>query len=117
MTPGGRDRAEEMTVMMKFISNALLSIVMEKKAREKLFQNRENRKNRQPSDRERNMQELQENIGRVMTPERQELIRNAMAVQRAKAKILDDLNDVDKQKLYALAVKNLLREGKDDEDK
>lgn len=45
---------------------------------------------------------------REMTPERQELIRQAMEVQRAQAKILDDLKDEDKQKLYALALKTLL---------
>jgi hypothetical protein len=51
---------------------------------------------------------------RPMTPERKKIIENAMAVQRAKANIFNDLNDEQKQRLYALAVKTLLRQGPDD---
>jgi hypothetical protein len=105
--------------MLKFIANALLSIVMEKTAREKLLNNHPVQKDQenQPQDsRTEDMQALKENIGRVMTPERQELIRNAMAIQRSKAKVLDDLKDEDKQKLYAIAIKNLLREGREETD-
>jgi hypothetical protein len=49
-----------------------------------------------------------------MTPERKKIIDDAMAVQQAKATIFNDLNDDQKQKLYALAVKALLRQGPDD---
>lgn len=65
--------------------------------------------------RDQEMANLRETISDVMTPERQELIQHAMKVRTAKAKILDDLSDEHKQKLYALAIKNLLREGRDDE--
>lgn len=51
---------------------------------------------------------------RVMTPQRKKIIEDAMAVQRAKATIFNDLNDEQKQRLYALAVKTLLRQGPDD---
>ncbi len=51
-------------------------------------------------------------INKVMTPERQELIRGAMKIHRAKMKILDDLSDEDKKKLYVAAVKAFLREDK-----
>ena len=36
-----------------------------------------------------------------MTPKRQQLIKDAMAVHRAKRKILDDLSDEDRAKLVA----------------
>ena len=64
---------------------------------------------------EKEIQSLRATIGDVMTPERQELIQHAMKVRTAKAKILDDLSDEHKQKLYALAIKNLLREGRDED--
>jgi hypothetical protein len=56
------------------------------------------------------LQQVQHSVDVAMTPERRELIRRAMEVQRARSKILDDLNDENKRKLYALAIKTLLRE-------
>ncbi len=53
---------------------------------------------------------------RMMTPERQALIQQAMAVHRAKQKILDNLTDEQRQKLVAIAVKNLLNEGRETKD-
>ena len=96
--------------MFRFVSDALLSLVMDKKARNKL---RNSPARRKVTAREVKINELQETVGRVMTPERQALILKAMKVQRAKSKILNDLKDEDKQKLYALAVKKLLREGEE----
>ncbi|MDH5489211.1 MAG: hypothetical protein OEX17_04705 [Rhodospirillaceae bacterium] len=97
--------------MGKF-SNAFMSLFLDEKARKSATQRAKERK---MTAREREMQSLREKIGDVMTPERQELIQHAMKVRTAKAKILDDLSDEHKQKLYALAIKNLLREGRDDE--
>lgn len=56
------------------------------------------------------LQQIQQSVNAAMTPERTELIRRALEIQKAKSKILDDLNDADKRKLYALAIKKLLRE-------
>ncbi len=44
------------------------------------------------------------------TPERAELIRQAMAVHRAKRKILDDLSDEDRAKMVAMAITTLLHQ-------
>lgn len=96
--------------MGKF-SNAFMSLFLDEKARKSAAQRS---KERQMTSREKEMQALREKVGDVMTPERQELIQHAMKVRTAKAKILDDLSDEHKQKLYALAIKNLLREGKDE---
>jgi len=56
------------------------------------------------------LQQVQQSVDVAMTPERRELIRHAMEVQQAKSKIIDDLEDEDKRKLYALAIKMMLRE-------
>jgi hypothetical protein len=47
------------------------------------------------------------------TPQRRELIANAMAVHRAKQKILADLSDEDRAKLIAMAIVSFLNEGSD----
>lgn len=99
--------------MLKMVGNALLSLVMDKGARDRLEQRR---RTGATTARGGQIQDLKDTVGRVMTPERQELIRQAMAVQRAKSKIFDDLKDADKQKLYALAIKKLLREEPDTDD-
>ncbi len=48
--------------------------------------------------------------GHAMTAERQNLIRNAMAVQRAKAHVLNDLSPEQKSRLFTIARKQLLSE-------
>lgn len=45
----------------------------------------------------------------VQTPERQALIKNAMAVVRAKRQILDELDDESRAKLVAMAITALMR--------
>ena len=47
---------------------------------------------------------------RPMTPDRRALIREAMAVQRTKSKLLDELNPEQRRKLRVLAGKMLLGE-------
>ncbi len=101
--------------MGKF-SNAFMSLFLDEKARKSAVQRSKERKiTASMTAKEKEMQQLRANIGDVMTPERQELIQHAMKVRTAKAKILDDLSDEHKQKLYALAIKTLLREGKDED--
>lgn len=58
---------------------------------------------------------VRENQSKVMTPERAELIRNALEVQRAKRAILADLDDEQKQKLVAMALRAFLNEGRPEE--
>lgn len=58
---------------------------------------------------------IRANQQRVMTPEREELIRQAMQVRRAKQQILADLDDEQRQKLAAMAIRAFLNEGRDDE--
>ena len=101
--------------MGKF-SNAFMSLFLDEKARKSAAQRSKERKIVvQMSAKEKEIQSLRETVSSVMTPERQELIQHAMKVRTAKAKILDDLSDEHKQKLYALAIKNLLREGRDED--
>lgn len=91
--------------MKKTFGDMLLGLFVDKKALKSI------QKRRQAKTREGQIGELRETVERVMTPERAELIRNAVEVQQAKAKIFADLNDEGKQKLYAQAIKSMLREG------
>ena len=97
--------------MKKTLGDMFLGLFVDKKARENI------KKRRKAKTREGQISDLRETVDRVMTPERRELIKRAMEVQRAKSKILDDLNDEDKRRLYAFAIKNLLREGDTPEEK
>lgn len=63
--------------------------------------------------RARALQQVRETQDRVMTPERAELLRNAMEVRKAKQQILADLNDEQRQKLVAVALRALLNEGRE----
>ena len=91
--------------MLKFLSNAVLGVLVDKKARKKL------EKRRQAKTRDGQIASIRENVDRVMTPERQELIRRAMELQRAKSQIFNSLNDEEKQKMVAQMIKGMLREG------
>lgn len=42
-----------------------------------------------------------------MTPDRQALIQKALAVQRSKSHVLDSLSEVQREKLYVVAMKSL----------
>ncbi len=115
-------------MLKKIVSKALLSVVMDKKARDKLDTIRNGKKT---TSREQHIETMQDTfqqaltpdgkekleslrgtIDKIMTPERQELINNAMKIHRAKMKILDDLSDEDKKKLYVIAVKAFLHQDK-----
>ena len=110
---------------MGWISNAFLSIFMGKSARDKL-------KTRAGSaeaatadpngggafDREEAIKRMQAQIkgaqggqaGGGSAQDRAALIRQAMEVRRAKQAVLDDLSDEQREKLVALAMKQLLNE-------
>lgn len=53
---------------------------------------------------------MQSQVRDFVTPERQALIANAMAVHRAKQKILADLDDESRAKLVAMAITTLLHQ-------
>lgn len=59
-------------------------------------------------DREAAIAHMQSKVKDFVTPERQALIANAMAVHRAKQKILADLDDESRAKLVAMAITTLL---------
>lgn len=64
--------------------------------------------------RDQALEQIRNNQDKVMTPQRAELIRNALEVQRAKKMILADLDDEHKQKLVAMAMRAFLNEGNGD---
>ena len=94
--------------MFKFVSKALLPLVMDKKARQKLQALRDS-KNDSPPDAPPPDKQTPPAGKREMTPEREELIRQARAVHRAKMKMLDDLSEEDRQKLHDIALRELRR--------
>ncbi len=70
-----------------------------------------------PNSRQAQIEAMQQQAEGLMTPEREELLRRAMEVRRAKQTIFADLNDEQKQKLVAVAIKKLLNEGRNDDKK
>jgi hypothetical protein len=59
-------------------------------------------------DRDAAIARMQSQVKEFVTPERQALLANAMAVHRAKQKILADLDDESRAKLVAMAITTLL---------
>lgn len=104
-------------MLKNFLSKTLLSMVLDEKARDKLAQRKTAEGSGKPggaaNSRADQIKQIQAAGKGMMTPERAELIRNALEVRKAKAKIFDDLNDEQKRKLYALAVKTFLGQGGD----
>ena len=94
--------------MFKFVSKALLPLVMDKKARKKLQTLRDS-KNDSPPDASPPDPQAPPAGKREITPEREELIRQARAVHRAKAKLLDDLSEEDRERLHDIALRELRR--------
>ena len=54
---------------------------------------------------------MQAQVRDFVSPERQALLNSAMAVHRAKQKILADLDDESRAKLVAMAITTLLHQG------
>ena len=94
--------------MFKFVSKALLPLVMDKKARKKL-QTMRDTKNDPPPNTTPTDPPAPPTGKREMTPEREELIRQATAVHRAQSKLLDDLSEEDRERLHDLALRELRR--------
>lgn len=92
--------------MLKFVSKALLPLVIDKQARRNLEERRQAAK--AAADNAPAAEDAPATEGaRPVTPEREELIRQARAVHRSKAKLLDDLSEEQRQRLYEIALKQL----------
>lgn len=115
--------------MLKFVSKALLSVVMDKTAREKLEAHREAKEklkaasgdaqtkdaaakdaaataaDKAPATPEKKRAAKPDNRPREMTDERKRIIKEALAIQRQKSEIFDALDDDSKAKLLIAAVK------------
>lgn len=117
----------------KLVSKALLSVVMDKSARDNLEIKKKIKQARKaetppPPEPEPDphpmssmsheetrqlildsLKAAEEELGRKpeMTSEREALIENAMAVHRSKTHILDDISEEQRQKLYVLALNSL----------
>jgi len=92
--------------MFKFVSKALLTLVMDKKARKKL-QTLRDTKNDPPPNAAPTGPPAPPTGNRKMTPEREEVIRQATAVHRAQSKLLDHLSEEDRERLHYIALREL----------
>jgi hypothetical protein len=115
--------------MANFMQKALLSLVMDKQARNKLelaqkFKKFESTAGQQPGPAEPEPKKSRptsppdgdplETIEVVSPPDRNCLIRDAMAVRREKTKLLDNLSPEDQFKLKIMAAHAFRVSGKDD---
>ena len=119
-------------MIKKFVSKALLSVVMDKNARDRLETQKERKPARkapppappkapsvappQAAETEETRQLIMDSLRaaeqeltekRDLTPDRQALIQQALDLQRTKAHVLDDLSQEDREKLYVVALKSL----------
>jgi hypothetical protein len=101
--------------MFKFIGRALAGLVLTKDARKAVGQLQigpvsGKSKPKSPFDlRDQAIAEVQKDAQDLVTPDRAELIRQAMRVRAAKQTILADLDDETRGKLVAAAMKALLK--------
>ena len=108
--------------MLKFIGKALAGMVLTKEARhaagglaksavrtaaQKIQAGPDS-----PDARQQAIAQAQAQGAALVTPDRAELIRQAMAVRAAKQTLLADLNDEDRAKLVATAMRAFLNESK-----
>jgi hypothetical protein len=107
--------------MLKFIGKALAGMVLTKEAQQAaggLAQSAINRAARKvvpaaPTDiRAQAVAQVKSQAAAIVTPDRAELIRQAMQVRAAKQSLLADLDDADRAKLVAAAMRAFLNEGK-----
>jgi hypothetical protein len=105
--------------MLKFIGKALAGLVLTKDAQKAAGQIQISGGKTKPKspfdDRAQAVSEMQKDAQGLVTPDRAELIRQAMKVRAAKQTILADLDDETRGKLVAAAMKALLNEGHDKE--
>ncbi len=112
-------------MLKKLFSKALLSVVMDKSARENLENKRTIKKvgkisseavpSKAPEVEDpreliaASLKAAEEELASKpeLTPDRQALIQRALAVQRSKSHVLDSLSDEQREKLYVVAMKSL----------
>ncbi|MGB0748283.1 MAG: hypothetical protein ACPGO3_06025 [Magnetospiraceae bacterium] len=94
--------------MANFLKDAVSSLFLDKKARDKLAKRPPTEKK---AARAAQIADIKKKGAHLATPERQELIQQALKAKAAKQQILEDLSDEQRRKLYALAVKSLLKGG------
>ena len=102
--------------MLKFIGKALAGMVLTKQARQAagdLAQAALNHavKKPLPEAKELAIADMRAQTDHLVTPDRTELIRQAMQMRAAKQSLLADLNDEDRAKLVATAMRAFLSEG------
>ena len=112
-----RDSRDRRPMIKKFFSNAMLSIVMDKAAKEKLHAVREsrkalNKKINNPSAPDTKAPVTSEAAAHTPNVNRQALIRNAMAVHKEHSKVLDNLSENEKRRLQLLAMHIMLEKKK-----
>ncbi len=95
----------------KLISNAVLSLVMDKQAKDKLHTIRQNRKVAKGKVPAPMAAPAEEKTDNQPVLDRQQLIEQAMAVYQTQSKIFDDLTLNEKRELQELAAKTLLGKG------
>lgn len=106
--------------MFKFIGRALAGLVLTKDAQKAVGQIQigtagGKKKPKSPFDaRDQAIAEAQKGAEALVTPDRAELIRQAMKVRAAKQTILASLDDETRAKLVAAAMKALLKNGHDE---
>jgi len=93
-------------MIKKFISNAMLSIVMDKQAKEK-YHALKARKQGSKAPAKAAPPPVQDAQAGQTPMSRQELIKNAMAVHKEKSRVLDDLTVNERQKLHILAMQTM----------
>jgi hypothetical protein len=111
--------------MLKFIGKALAGMVLTKEAQQAaggLAQSALKNAVRKvalpptidaaPVARHQALAQIQAQSANLVTPDRAELIRQAMQVRAAKQSLLADLNDEDRAKLVATAMRAFLNESK-----
>ena len=108
--------------MWKFIGKTLAGMVLTKEAREAAgglaktaVRNATHKMTGLPEGDDAGQQaivQMQAQAAAVVTPGRAELIRRAMEVRAAKQAVLAELNEEDRAKLVATAMKAFLAEGK-----
>lgn len=98
----------------KIFSNVILSIFLDKTAKEKLQahqkKNKTNKSNKiiqKKIKTETSSQSIDNS--QPQTNKRQTLIKNALAIHKKQSKILDNLGEKDKKRLQLLALRTMLR--------
>ncbi len=95
------------------LSKAVSWLLLDRKGRQSLKKRRRSASARKADARAEALAQVRAQSDQVMTDARKELIRQALSVRNARQKILDDLNDEDRARLVALAVRNLMNEDPD----